>query len=730
MLHLTTKFKFLLTLILICVGNTMVGVNPGDVFTRISAVGDLADGDEIIFVNQAETYACGTTQNTNNRTPVSITTSNNSYTYASSENVQVFVVKKNSSGQFGFHTGSGYIYSASSSNNYLNTNTTSASTAPSGTSAWNLSVSNDVFTITNVTNTSYYIAFNSTNYFSQYKSDMIKPYIYKKETKPSIGTFSTIPAQSLVINNSIDFNPADYYEDANGVSGTTSLSVTPASGDIYYSDGKIYATALGSQTFTVTATPAAADEEDFSSASTTFTVTVHKPNHTVTFSINGNTENTSSVEEDQAITFPGNPANIYGKVFRGWATDDIIGTTNTAPKFVTSANMGTEDVIYYAVFANVIPGNSTSQTDVLTASTFGNLKASSYSNWTGKSATGGSEAVYAGNCTKDSGGNIQLRSSENSGIVSTTSGGRAKKVTISWDSSTKAGRTLDIYGKNTAYSSAADLYSSTSSTKGTKLGSIVKGTSTEFTITGNYSYIGLRSNDNAMYIASISIDWGNGTPDTYSDYCTTVSGDIDLSISKYEFSTLYYGDRSFVVPASVKAYTFKVDNANQLVVSKVYNSGETIPAGEAVVVNGAEGNYTFVVSDASGTEDDDNVLRGLDAAGTTTGGTIYYKLSLNAAGDENSIGFYWGAASGAAFTSAAHKAYVAVDAELTFNGIATKERGISLHDILGESSAVDDILECTNHKEHSTDIFDLQGRKVSKPIHGLFIVNGKKLFLR
>lgn len=728
--YLTQNFKILLTIIFICVGNSALGgAILGDVFTRISAASELADGDEIIFVNQAETYACGTTQNTNNRTPVSITTNNHSYTYASSDNVQVFVVKKNNSGKFGFHTGSGYLYSGSSSNNHLKTNTTASSTAPSGTSAWNLSISNYVCSITNVTNTSYYLAFNGTNYFSQYQSGMIKPYIYKKETKPNVGTFSTIPAQSVVINNSIDFNPADYYEDANGVSGTTSLSVTPASGDIYYSEGKIYATALGSQTFTVTATPAAADEEDFSSASTTFTVTVHKPNHTVTFSINGNTENTSSVEEDQAITFPGNPANIYGKVFKGWAAAEIVSTTNTTPTFVTSANMGTEDVTYFAVFATVTPGTSTTKTDYLTSSTF--EASGSYKNWTNKSATDGSNAVYAGNSTTDSDDNIQIRASDNSGIVSTTSGGRAKKVTINWDSSTTDGRTLDIYGKNTAYSSAADLYSNTSSTKGTKLGSIVKGTSTEFTITGNYSYIGLRSNDKSMYITSISIDWENGTPDTYSDYCTTVSGDIDLSISKYEFSTLYYGDRSFVVPASVKAYTFKVDNANQLVVSKVYNSGETIPAGEAVVVNGAEGNYTFVVSDASGTEDDDNVLRGLDAAGTTTGGTIYYKLSLNAAGDENSIGFYWGAASGAAFTSAAHKAYVAVDAALTFDGIATtKERGISLYDILGESSAVDDILECTNHKEHSTDIFDLQGRKVSKPIHGLFIVNGKKLFLR
>lgn len=703
----------------------MGGVNL--TFERITSTSALETGKRYIIVYETRNVAMGVISS-NKGTEVGITISDHKTTFdTDSKSVNILTLGG---------TKDAYTLYGSQDSKYIGGN--SSTDLVSGTSSidnkykWKISFTNTGFvSINNVTNSTRYIKHNGSTDWRHYTSSYGNScHLYKEvNSKSSIGTFSTIPAQSVVINNSIDFNPADYYEDANGVSGTTSLSVTPASGDIYYSEGKIYATALGSQTFTVTATPAAADEEDFSSASTTFTVTVHKPNHTVTFSINGNTENTSSVEEDQAITFPGNPANIYGKVFKGWAAAEIVSTTNTTPTFVTSANMGTEDVTYFAVFATVTPGTSTTKTDYLTSSTF--EASGSYKNWTNKSATDGSNAVYAGNSTTDSDDNIQIRASDNSGIVSTTSGGRAKKVTINWDSSTTDGRTLDIYGKNTAYSSAADLYSNTSSTKGTKLGSIVKGTSTEFTITGNYSYIGLRSNDKSMYITSISIDWENGTPDTYSDYCTTVSGDIDLSISKYEFSTLYYGDRSFVVPASVKAYTFKVDNANQLVVSKVYNSGETIPAGEAVVVNGAEGNYTFVVSDASGTEDDDNVLRGLDAAGTTTGGTIYYKLSLNAAGDENSIGFYWGAASGAAFTSAAHKAYVAVDAALTFDGIATtKERGISLYDILGESSAVDDILECTNHKEHSTDIFDLQGRKVSKPIHGLFIVNGKKLFLR
>ena len=96
-----------------------------------------------------------------------------------------------------------------------------------------------------------------------------------------------------------------------------------------------------------------------------------------------------------------------------------------------------------------------------------------------------SNAVYAGQ-SAGSYTSIQLKSSgSSSGIVTTASGGKAKKVSVVWNTNTSSGRTLDIYGKNTAYGSAADLYNSAVATKGTKIGSIIYGTSTELTIDGD-----------------------------------------------------------------------------------------------------------------------------------------------------------------------------------------------------------------------------------------------------
>ena len=140
--------------------------------------------------------------------------------------------------------------------------------------------------------------------------------------------------------------------------------------------------------------------------------------------------------------------------------------------------------------------------DVITAS---NLAATSstYTDFSDIIITSG--AVYSGNTAKYTSGSIQLRSKSNSGIVSTASPGKVKKVVVKWDSNTTNGRTLDVYGSNTAYTAASDLYNNTS--QGTKLGSIVYGTSTELVIEGDYKYIGLRSNNGAMYLKSITITW-------------------------------------------------------------------------------------------------------------------------------------------------------------------------------------------------------------------------------
>ncbi len=122
--------------------------------------------------------------------------------------------------------------------------------------------------------------------------------------------------------------------------------------------------------------------------------------------------------------------------------------------------------------------------------------------------TGHSNAKYVAQCAGDK-SSIQLRSNNsNSGVVSTVSGGVVKRIEVEWHADTDAARTLQIYGSNTAYTAATDLYGDA---KGELLGELNKGegeTTLDFSEwTGDYKYIGFRSKSGAMYLTTVTITW-------------------------------------------------------------------------------------------------------------------------------------------------------------------------------------------------------------------------------
>ncbi len=199
-------------------------------------------------------------------------------------------------------------------------------------------------------------------------------------------------------------------------------------------------------------------------------------------------------------------------------------------------------------------------------------------------------------------------------------------------------------------------------------------------------------------------------------YYAPASAEIKVNIGATGYATLYYSDRALVVPENVAAYTYKVTNG-KLDESYLYNAGETIPAATGVVLKAAPGEYTFAASQKAGDVDADNLLKGSDEATQTTGGAVYYKLSLNKAGDANSVGFYYGAADGAAFTNGAHKAYLALPAAsgvraFLFNGNTTT----GIQNAIANNAA--------------SQVYDLQGRRVQSAQKGLYIINGKKVLVK
>lgn len=204
-----------------------------------------------------------------------------------------------------------------------------------------------------------------------------------------------------------------------------------------------------------------------------------------------------------------------------WSSSNTSIATVNSSGVVTAVAKGTATITAISDFDGtksdsctvtvVNSAESSIVTDLLVRDTTGATSGNTYIDWSNKTLT--SDAVYAGN---SAGGNesIQLRTTNsNSGVITTASGGTVKKVTVVWNSNTQNGRTINIYGKNTAYSAASDLFGSSA---GTLLGSISYGTGTELTISGNYTFIGIKSSSGALYLTSISIQWetGGSTPGT------------------------------------------------------------------------------------------------------------------------------------------------------------------------------------------------------------------------
>ncbi len=116
--------------------------------------------------------------------------------------------------------------------------------------------------------------------------------------------------------------------------------------------------------------------------------------------------------------------------------------------------------------------------------------------------------TYSGTSLSN-GNNIQLTgdSEKTSGIVSTGMNFKALSIAIDWGDSTSNGRTINVYGSNSKYSSPADLYDLQKC--GTLIGTIVKGTSTSLDLSAlDFAYIGVRvATSNAVYCSRIAIEW-------------------------------------------------------------------------------------------------------------------------------------------------------------------------------------------------------------------------------
>ncbi len=215
-------------------------------------------------------------------------------------------------------------------------------------------------------------------------------------------------------------------------------------------------------------------------------------------------------------------------------------------------------LLFFALAVAIPPAWAETVTDVITAD---DLPATG-TTYTYFEESFNSDAVYSGATAlvAINGDNfIQINNSSNStvgyyGIITTTSGGKVKSITIELYANASSNLFVDVYGKNVAYEQVEDLYKSDAATQGTRLARISEIGNGEIitqtiTPTEDYEYIGIRSSKNAKKIKSITVVWETESGSTTEKVATptfspaggtyTEAQSVEISCAT-DGATIYY----------------------------------------------------------------------------------------------------------------------------------------------------------------------------------------------
>lgn len=494
-------------------------------------------------------------------------------------------------------------------------------------------------------------------------------------------------------------------------------------------------TSVGSHTATLTISSTGAEAK-------TITLTGTSANaYTVAWNVNGNvytdgTPTTKVVEGEKVTVLPTTPSDINGKVFVGWTNASLSATQDVAPsllfKDVADAPKVTDDVTYYAVFANRAGDGEVTYTK-LTSNQF--KTDATYVIGAQQLTTNKTMWYFNGN-VDNSWGKMTSTTSIKS-LMTFTLSGSASALVVKGDNGKYLSEPIDKKFNEMTSEEIQILLTSDGTVK-----------NSDNTLSLKYNYNsgngGLRwySSSNTgtqAYFYEVSGGY------TYSGYCTTVAEPTytpaTVNFVAYagpDYYATFSNANVVFMPKDVTISAVTVDN-NNVVMKKstegVLGTEETvnidgtdvagyyIPANTGVLLNSQKGGevtyYTVENKEvAAYSADLDNMLMPSVAGGVFTAepGKVYYKLAYNDYKAQTGLGFYWGADNGAAFSVKAGTAYLAVPAG------ENAAKGFTLN---GEATGIEGV---NANVENAKAIYNLNGQRVAsmaKP--GLYIVNGKKV---
>ena len=237
---------------------------------------------------------------------------------------------------------------------------------------------------------------------------------------------------------------------------------------------------------------------------------------------------------------------------------------------------------------------------------------------------------------------------------------------------------------------------------------------------------------NSMFNGCTSLVGGNGTAydaehidNEYARIDREGTPGYFTSTFEYTISSATVGTLYMDYPVNIPEadyfdvyYVKSINSEGTLYLKKVK---DVIPANTGVIIFGNEDSYLLHRSSEEVAAIEDNMLYGVTEETSvadlqTQHGTDIYVLSR---GNDSYINFR--KAGGSVKTIPANRAYLPYS---TASG--AKELTIAFDEEDGEATGIGNV---ATEKAERTGVFNLSGQRVAKPQHGIYIVNGKKVFI-
>jgi len=409
--------------------------------------------------------------------------------------------------------------------------------------------------------------------------------------------------------------------------------------------------------------------------------------YTITYDKNGGTGYMLATEGVGEINLRANIYTKTGYTFLGWATSQANANAGTVAYADKAAYTLTSNVTLYAVWAEsyceipvALSGDAPTAGDVVSMQS----------------------GAFGGKMKVESTG-VAL-SYHNTNGLQLPYGATTLSVTLNDYMKPGSIISLTLYTSSAGTQRGFDLYSSDGENKIATLATTESGTNTfQYTVESDDNLDGttgfqlIKTNNNLVYLKFLTVtDCQPGGIISASGWNTYSSN------KKLDLSTLSGGT----------AYVASSTGGGKV---KLTTTDGIVAAGTGLMIKGSTGDkFTINTSSSAATLSETNLLVGLPNGGTVTAEAYNYVFGWTDAADP---GFYY--VNSTEPVLGAGKAYLHVDGGT----------GARLSINFGDDTPTS-INSIDNSQEHNINAYyDLQGRKVKNPTKGLYISNGKKVFV-